>query len=75
MTLPRVQKVTGFDKSQVTNLNESLEQIERSAISVQYGTAVPTLLDYGVIYIRDTGSTRALYIKTGKGTIVAITAT
>jgi hypothetical protein len=72
MTLPKLQKVTKFEDDQLTNLNEALEKIEQTALSVQYGTAVPTLLDYGVLYIRDTGSTRAAYVKTGKGTIVAI---
>lgn len=72
MTLPKLSKVTSFKDEQITNLNDSLEQIERNAISIQYGTTVPTKLDYGVLYIRDDGSTRSVYIKTGKGTIVAI---
>jgi len=72
MTLPRLQKLTKFEDDQIKDINLSLDQIEQHAISVQYGTAVPTLLDYGVLYIRDTGSEQAVYIKTGKGTIIAI---
>ena len=72
MTLPDVPKVTDFNKEQVTNLNDALEHIGRHALSVQYGTAAPTKLDYGVIFIKDDGATRAVYVKTGQGTIVAI---
>ena len=72
MTLPKLSRITEFKEDQITNLNDSLENIEKHAISVQYGTATPTLLDYGVLYIKDDGATRAVYIKTGKGTIVAI---
>ena len=72
MTLPKLQKITKFEDNQIKDINHSLEQIEQHAISIQYGTAVPTLLDYGVLYIRDTGALRSVYVKTGKGTIIAI---
>ena len=72
MTLPKLEKVTKFDDGQLKNLNDTIEKIEQMAISIQYGEEVPTKLDYGVIYIRDNGATRAVYIKTGKGTIIAI---
>ena len=72
MTLPKMEKITAFEDAQVKQLNDTIEKIEDRALSVQYGEDVPTKLDYGVLYIRDNGATRGVYVKTGKGEIIAI---
>lgn len=60
------------DTNDVKTIRQAFDQIEATALTVEYGTATPTMLDYGRLYVKDDGSTRAVYIKTGKGTIIAI---
>ena len=72
MTLPKLPTITKFEDGQVKDINDAIEQVQRNAVGIQYGTAVPTMLDYGILYIRDTGAIRAVYVKTGQGEIIAI---
>ena len=65
----------GLDKLpqvQDTATQQALDKIQTSALTVEYGTGVPTKLDYGRLFIRDNGVDRAVYIKTAEGTIIAI---
>lgn len=60
------------DPKDIKTIQDAFNKIETSALTVEYGTGVPTKLGFGRLYVRDDGSTQAVYIKTGKGTIIAI---
>jgi len=70
MGLDKLPQVT--DTKDLKTIQSAFEKIELSAMTVEFGTAVPTKLGYGRLYVKDDGGSQAVYIKTAKGTIIAI---
>lgn len=70
MGLDKLPQVT--DTRDLKTLREAFDQIESTALTVEYGTAAPTKLDYGRLYVVDDGTNQSVHIKTAQGTIIAI---
>ena len=69
--LDELPKVT--DSKDIKTLRDAFDKIQTSAMSVEYGTTVPTQLGFGRLYVMDDGAgSTAVYIKTAKGNIIAI---
>jgi len=68
--LDKLPQVT--DPKDIKTIQDAFNKIESSALTVEYGTAVPTQLGFGRLFVKDDGSSQAVYIKTAKGTIIAI---
>lgn len=71
------EQMVDFEEESVPAVNEKLRSIEKNNGKIRYSTSVPTAatMDYGEIVVKDDGSTQAIYIKSGKGTLLELTIT
>ena len=75
MALDKLPQVT--DAKDIKTIRDAFDKIEAQALTVEYGTAAPTQLNYGRLFVVNDGTTQAVYIKTmsagtADGLIIAI---
>jgi len=65
------ENMTEWNTDTIRTINKIFEHIHKHSANIEYATTAPTKLDYGTFSIFDDGTDRALFYKTGKGTVMS----
>ena len=75
MAIDEVYKINSLKEEETPTLKKALSSISQQAVGTHFVDSVPTEVPAGKLVIYDNGTTRRLYIKTGKGSIGYVTLT
>ena len=69
MAIDEVYKINTNAADETPTLKKALSSIAEQAVGVEFVDSAPTEVPAGKMVIYDDGTTRRLYVKTGKGSI------
>jgi hypothetical protein len=75
MSIDEVYKINTNTPEEAPTLKKALSSIAEQAVGTHFVEDVPTEVPVGKLVIYDDGSTRRVYIRTGKGSIGYLTLT
>jgi len=69
MAIDEVYKINQMNQDETPTIKKALAHIHEQAVGVHFVDAAPTDVPAGKIVVYDDGTTRRLYVRTGKGGI------
>ena len=75
MAIDEIYEINSMHESETAQLKKALTNVHQQAVGTRYTDTEPVDVPVGKLDIWDDGTTRRLYVRTGKGSIGYVTLT